>query len=118
MYKLDEYQIEEIMEDYECSKKIINKIEYKLNLSGKVRNEDDYFVLACLVASQYFSIKQIVSRIDDVKDKKRRYMSLDEIVYSELQRKYDIDEEETINSGEDVVKKFLEEQAQKILYFK
>lgn len=98
IFKLTEEQISEIIELYGGSRKKINEIEAKLNLSGLVRLEEDYYELIAAIVSQIESIKQQLKNVSNMYDKIRLNMSLDEIIYAELTRKYDNLENEKIET--------------------
>ena len=92
MFKLTDEEIDEIIEQYGSSKRIISKIEFKLNFLEIV----DYIELTKSIVSQYVSIQTQInsakrngkSNYITKKDLVRLYMDLDEIIETELNRKY------------------------------
>lgn len=98
IFKLTEEEILEIIELYGGSKETINKIEIKLNLTGLIRSEEDYYELVAATVSQMMSVMEQIKNALDEDDKIRLNMSLDEIIDSELKRKYEIFEDEELET--------------------
>ena len=98
MFKLTDEEIDEIIEQYGSSKRIISKIEFKLNFLEIVDDKEDYIELIKSIVSQYVSIQTQINSVKanensksnyiDKKDLARLYMDLDEIIETELNRKY------------------------------
>ncbi len=96
MFKLTDEEIDEIIEQYGSSKRIISKIEFKLNFLEIVDDREDYIELTKSIVSQYVSIQTQInsakrngkSNYITKKDLVRLYMDLDEIIETELNRKY------------------------------
>lgn len=98
IFKLTEEQVLEIIELYGGSKETINEIEIKLNLTGLVRLEEDYYELVAATVSQMMSVMEQIKNALDDDDRIRLSMSLDEIIDSELKRKYEIFEDEELET--------------------
>ena len=88
MFKLTEEQIEEIIETYGGTKQIINIIEGKLNLIGVIDEEEDYYEVVASVAAQKETINFNIARYNRKEEKMDNFMSIDEIIELELNRKY------------------------------
>ena len=95
IFKLTDEEIEEIIELYGGSKQVIQDVEYKLNYLEIINDLEDYNELVKIVISQYETIK---SQIEAIKERNAnpteselssRYMSLDEIIEYEINKKYE-----------------------------
>lgn len=93
MFELTEEQRKEIIELYGGSTYIIYKIEQELNNFEIIQNQEDYIEIIESVVAQFETIKLNMS-FAKKQDKLEKFMSLDEIIYTELNRKYDIFEQE------------------------
>lgn len=82
-YKLNNEQIDEIINLYEVSKNFIKKIEVGLNSTNLVKDADDYFILVCEVCMQYQSNKQIL-QTTPILFSKTKFMQLSEIIVQQL----------------------------------
>jgi len=98
VFKLTEEQVLEIIELYGGSKKKIDTIEARLNLIGVVKSEEDHYELVASIVSQSESVKEQMRNCSNASDRIERYMSLDEIISSELNRKYDNFENENLGT--------------------
>lgn len=83
-FKLSINQIEEIIELYGVSKSLIKKIEFGLNETELIKDEEDYFLLVCEVISQYLSIGEISKNKSPYEDKVYYYMNLSEIIVQQI----------------------------------
>lgn len=88
IFKLTDEQIEEIIELYGGSKKIISKIEFKLNFYDIIDDEDDYVEIVKLVVSQHQSIKEQLSHIEGKRSRIECFMNIDEIIDNVLNRQF------------------------------
>ena len=88
MFKLIDEQIESIIMDYDVSLVFINKIEKLLNLIGVVDNDEDYFEIVALCASRKATNKFNVSNCTRKEEAIKMFMTIEEIVMTELNRKY------------------------------
>lgn len=88
MFKLTEEQIEEILNEYGGSRQLINTLERKLNLIGVIEEEEDYYELIASIAAQKETVKFDTERYNRREDKENVFMSIDEIIDIELNRKY------------------------------
>ena len=88
MFKLTEEQIEEILSEYGGSRQLINTLERKLNLIGVIDEEEDYFEIIASIAAQKETVKFDTERYNRREDKENVFMSIDEIIENELNRKY------------------------------
>lgn len=88
MFKLTEEQINEIVLMYGRPKEEIKEIELKINLIGVVEDEKDFFEIMSAVISQKVSIELQIKQWNDPENMDFIYMSDEEIIETELNRKY------------------------------
>ena len=98
MFKLTDEQINYIIEVYGGTKTIIKDIERRLNLSGKVKDEDDYYELVATVAAQKETIKGYVQGATTREDAMRVWVSTEDLIAYALKEKYNDFEEETYST--------------------
>ena len=89
MFKLTEEQINEIILLYGGSKKIVEVIESEINLIDVIEDEEDFYEIICAVMSQKFTIDLRCEQWNYPQDQSFVFMSDDEIIETELNRKYD-----------------------------
>ena len=95
MFKLTDEQINYIIEVYGGTKAIINDIERRLNLSGKVRDEEDYYELVATVSAQKETIKGQIKDCTTRTEVMRVWVSTEDLIIYALKEKYnDFDEEQ------------------------
>ena len=93
MFQLTEEQINYIIEVYGGTKTIIKDIERRLNLSGKVRDEEDYYELVATVAAQKETIKEQIKGCTTRTEAMRVWVSTEDLIIYALKEKYnDLDE--------------------------
>ena len=93
MFQLTEDQINYIIEVYGGTKTIINDIERRLNLSGKVKDEEDYYELVATVAAQKETIKNQTRGCTTRTEAMRVWVSTEDLIAYALKEKYnDFDE--------------------------
>lgn len=84
MFKLTDEQIDYIIEMYGGTKQSIREIEKRINLIGVIEDEEDYYEVVANVVSQRETF------LMDAKSRNaRKGMTIDQIIESELNRKYD-----------------------------
>jgi len=88
VFKLTEEQINYIIEMYGGTCNLINKVEQKLNLLEIIETEEDYFELVIIIVSQVKSVNLQMSMYFSMDSKMKKYLSLDEIIALEINRKY------------------------------
>lgn len=93
MFQLTEEQINYIIEVYGGTKTIIKDIERRLNLSGKVRDEEDYYELVATVAAQKETIKNQIKGCTTKNEAMRAWVSTDDLIIYALKEKYNDFEE-------------------------
>lgn len=88
MFKLTDEEINEIIELYGGSKKLINKVEQILNSLAVIEDEEDYLeIIKSIVAQKNTNnelVKNCVNKIDAIYS----YISVEEIIIEELNRFY------------------------------
>ena len=87
-FKLTEEQILEIIELYWGSKRLINEIELKLNSIDVILDDEDYYNLIASIVSQKETNKENVKAETTKQGKINVFIPLDEIIITELNRKY------------------------------
>lgn len=87
-FKLTEEQILEIIELYGGSKGLITKIETKLNSIDVILDDEDYYNLIAAIVSQKETNKEKVKSLTTKIEKINVFIPLDEIIITELNRKY------------------------------
>ena len=110
MFKLTEEQIIDIIQNYGGSRRLIAMIEHKLNFLGVVLDEEDYFELITAIVSQKETINFKLESCSTKKEAVSVFISLDEIIVDELNRKYNNFE----NAREDIKQKVKSFGEQKI----
>ncbi len=88
MFNLTDEQINEIVEYYGCSKPTIKRIGYVLNSLEIVDDEDDFIELIKSIVAQKESIKEQLTHANSIYEKKKIYMSLSDIIKTEVIKKY------------------------------
>lgn len=83
MFKLTDEQIDYIVEMYGGTKGSIRAIEKKINLIGVIEDEEDYYEVVANVVSQRETFLMNAKTRNS-----RRGMTIDQIIESELNRKY------------------------------
>lgn len=87
-FKLTEDQILEIIELYGGSKSLITKIELKLNSIDVILDDEDYYNLIASIVSQKETNKEKVKSLTTKIEKLNTYLTIDEIIITELNRRY------------------------------
>lgn len=105
IFKLTDEQINYIIEMYGGSKATIHNVEKKLNLIGVIEDEEDYFELVISIISQKETINLKLEKCDTKNEKMTVYMTFDQIIEIELNRKYN-NFEDAKESTKQKMKKF------------
>ncbi len=88
VFKLTQDQINDIIENYGGSRRLIAMIEHKLNFLGVVLDEEDYFELVTAIVSQKETVNFKLESCTSKSEAVCVFISLDEIIVDELNRKY------------------------------
>lgn len=88
IFKLTEEQINEIMQNYGATEKLIKNVEKKLNFLEVIEDEEDYFEIIISVVSQKISNNDQVKLCGSKQEASKKFISLDEFILIELNRKY------------------------------
>lgn len=89
IFKLTEDQINYIIEMYGGSKRLINSIQYKLNMLGVIEEENDYYEMVIAVVDRKQTINEQLKAVTTKKEYFDIFLNIDQIIAIELERKYD-----------------------------
>ena len=88
VFKLSKEQIDDIIEMYGGSKKTIDNIEKRLNLLNIVQTDDDYLEIVTSVLDRKQEINEKLKNNPTKQEAIDIFMTVDEIIAIELERKY------------------------------